>query len=83
MMTQGLVLMLVGMVTVYVFLYLLVALMRLIALVVPRFDHLMPGTPAPVPKTSPSGRDVENAGDEESILAIAVAMAAARGRRLS
>ncbi len=83
MMTDGLMLMLIGMGTVFIFLYLLVALMRLIALVMPRFDHLLPATEAPVSKSRPTSREAAQTGDEGAILAIAVAAAATRERHAS
>lgn len=83
MMTQGVALMLVGMGTVYGFLYLLVALMRLIAIVVPRFEHLLPSSAAPAPNAGRAGRREREESDDGFMLAVAVAAAAARGKRPS
>ncbi len=77
MLLQGLVLMVVGMGVVYAFLYLMVLIMRLISLVVPRFNHLLPDAPAP----SPPRPDPRAAADGDVPVAIAVAAAAARRPR--
>ena len=70
---QGLVLLVAGTAIVFIFLYLLVMMMRLTARVVPRFNHLLPD---PSPKR-PAARPAP-AGD-----AIAIAIAAAVAARRS
>lgn len=71
---QGLVLMGAGMGIVYVFLYLLVLVMRGIALVVPRFNHLLPDD---APKTI--AKPVMKT-DDGTAVAVAIAAAVARSR---
>lgn len=79
MLSQGLLLLVVGMGAVYAFLYLMVLVMRLIAVVVPRFNHLMPDEAPPVKRTAPTHSAV--GADDGAVLALAIAVAAARGRR--
>ena len=73
---QGLLLMVVGMSITFCFLYLLVWVMRGIAKVVPRFNHLMPDPEVKVVKPKAAG-GVQN---DEVNVAIAVAVAAVRGK---
>lgn len=72
---QGLVLMGAGMGIVFVFLYLLVVVMRGIAIVVPRFNHLLPDI---VPKT-PRADPIRSGDDAAVAVAIAAAVAHSRG----
>ncbi len=76
---QGLVLMASGMTIVFVFLYLLVLAMRLIALVVPRFNHLLPDE-APKPARGSGSRPGASGQDESVALAVAIAAAYHRTR---
>ncbi len=76
---QGLVLMVTGMTIVFLFLYLLVLAMRLIARFVPRFNHLLPDDAPRASSRPPSGTAA--AGRDESVaLAVAIAAAYHRGR---
>ena len=73
---QGLVLMAAGMSIVYVFLYVMVLVMRLTAWVVPRFNHLLPDAApkgAPRAATAPARRD-------DAAIAVAIAAVVARNR---
>lgn len=74
---QGLVLMVAGMSIVYVFLYVMILVMRLTALVVPRFNHLLPDqAPKPVQRVATAAPAVQDV----PVIAIAVASAAVRNR---
>jgi sodium pump decarboxylase gamma subunit len=73
---QGFVLMVAGMSIVYVFLYVLVLAMRGIAIVVPRFNHLLPDD---APKTVKKPAAVAEADD--AAVAVAIAAVVARGGR--
>lgn len=79
MMMEGVRLMVVGMITVFAFLTLLVGMMKTSAVFFERFAHRFPEDPAPESPVSRGGP-----GDEEIALAIAVAearrMARAAGR---
>lgn len=70
---QGLVLLAAGMAIVFVFLYVLVLVVRLTALVVPRFNHLLPDA---APK-APARPQVAVPADDAPIAA-AIAAAARR-----
>ncbi len=72
---QGLVLMGSGMGIVYVFLYLLVLVMRGISIVVPRFNHLLPDD-SPKQAKAP----VAPICTDDADVAVAIAAAVARSR---
>ncbi|NLF23072.1 MAG: OadG family protein [Lentisphaerae bacterium] len=73
---QGLVLMAAGMAIVFVFLYVMVLVMRLTAMVVPRFNHLLPDV---APKAPPRPAAAAPAPPDAAI-AVAIAAAVARTR---
>lgn len=70
---QGLVLMVAGMAIVFVFLYVLVLVVRLTAIVVPRFNHLLPDA---APKAF--ARPAAAAPADEAPIAAAIAAATRR-----
>ena len=73
---QSLVLLLAGMVTVFIFLYILVVVMRVLAMIVPRFNHLLPEAALQAaPKASAPGAD-----DDDTLVAVAIAAAFSRKR---
>ncbi|MDD5708835.1 MAG: OadG family transporter subunit [Kiritimatiellae bacterium] len=72
------ILLVAGMGTVYAFLYLLVLIMRAIAVVVPRFNYLMPDTGVVPARPAPAAA---RPADDGAALAVAVAAAAARKGR--
>ena len=76
MFSEGLVLLAMGMGIVFAFLYLMVLLMRGIAIFIPQFNHLMPDD---VPKTK-TVRAPRAAADESVVIAVAIAVARARQR---
>ena len=75
---QGLVLMVVGMTIVYIFLYVMILVMRLTAAVVPRFDHLLPTKAPAQPRAAvPAAKQ----GSDDTAIAVAIAVTAERQRR--
>ncbi len=70
---QGLVLLVAGMGIVYVFLALMVWVMNRFAVIIPRFNHILPDE-EPKKRTRPVAR----ADDDTVLIAIAVAAAQAR-----
>ncbi|MGI6099772.1 MAG: hypothetical protein GX174_11365 [Lentisphaerae bacterium] len=80
--TQGLVLMVVGVSIVWLFLGVLVLVLKVSARIVPRFNHILPDNrPAePVPMQAPAAA-APPSHDEAAAVAIAVAVAAAEARR--
>lgn len=73
---QALVLLGAGMTIVYIFLYVLVLVMRGVALVVPRFNHILPDDAPKVPSRTAPARSTDDA-----LVAVAIAVAADRARR--
>lgn len=73
---QATVLLGAGMIIVYIFLYVMVVVMRGVALIVPRFNHLMPDEEAKKPRTVP----VPVSAPNDAAIAIAVAAAVDRSR---
>lgn len=71
---QGLVLLVAGMVIVYIFLYLLVRIVRLTADIVPRFNHILPDE-APRAPIRPAA--AAPAAKDHAVIAAVVAVAAA------
>ncbi len=74
---QGLVLMAAGMSIVFIFLYVMILVMRLTARVVPRFNHLLPDQ---APKTVHRAAPAAPAVQDIPVIAIAIAAAVARNR---
>ena len=72
---QGLVLMAAGMVIVYVFLYVLVLVVRLTARIVPQFNHILPDV---APKAPARPAVVPTAANDHSAIAAVIAAAARR-----
>ena len=72
---QGLVLLAAGMVIVYVFLYLLVLVVRLTARIVPRFDHILPDAAPKAPARPAAAAAIMT---DHSAVAAAIAAAARR-----
>ena len=70
---QGLVLLLAGMGIVFAFLSLLVWVMNRTAIIVPRFNHILPDEE---PKKKP--RPAAHAAQDDAIIAVAIAVARAR-----
>ena len=73
---QGLVLLAAGMAIVYVFLYVLVLVVRLTALVVPKFNHLLPDAAPKAPARAPAASPA--AANDHAAIAAVVAAAARR-----
>ena len=72
---QGLVLMAAGMAIVFAFLYVLVLVVRLTAIVVPRFNHLLPDAAPKAPARSAAAPAAVN---DHSAIAAVIAAAARR-----
>jgi sodium pump decarboxylase gamma subunit len=73
---QALVLLGAGMLIVFVFLYVLVLVMRGVALVVPRFNHILPDDAPKAPVRTGTARSTDDA-----LVAVAIAVAADRARQ--
>jgi len=72
---QAFVLLVAGNTIVYIFLYVLVLVMRGLAVVVPRFNHLLPDEQ---PKTS--AKPAARATTDDSAIAVAIVVASDRAR---
>ena len=72
--THGLVLMVIGMTFVFVFLYLLVLIMNLLAVVVPRFNQILPDLAPKAVTAAPAAAKTAPARSD-AVIAIAIAAA--------